>query len=60
MKNFVLRETTSLQFRAEAFNVFNHPNLVTPDTAIEDGVNFSKVLGSQQPRLMQMSLALKF
>jgi len=41
-----LHEGVGLQFRAEAFNLFNHPNLATPDTAIYDGANFSKVLGS--------------
>ena len=60
MKNFVLHEALSLQFRAEAFNVFNHPNLGGPDTAIDDGQNFSKILGSLSPRILQMSLALKF
>ena len=60
MKNFALHEGVGLQFRAEAFNLFNHPNLATPDTAIDDGANFSKVLGSLSPRILQMSLALKF
>jgi hypothetical protein len=60
MKNFALRENIGLQFRAEAFNIFNHPNFATPDTAIDDGANFSHVLGSLSPRIMQLSLALKF
>ncbi len=60
MKNFALRESTGLQFRAEAFNLFNHPNPATPDTAIDDGQSFSKIFGSLSPRILQFSLALKF
>ncbi len=60
MKNFFLHEGVGLQFRAEAFNLFNHPNLGGPDTAIDDGQNFSKVLGSLSPRILQISLSLKF
>ena len=68
MKNFVLRESASIQFRAEAFNLFNHPNLGGPDTAVDDNQSpapgvappFGKIFGSQQPRILQMSLALKF
>ncbi|MCU1262684.1 MAG: Cna domain protein, partial [Bryobacterales bacterium] len=33
-KNTVIRETISLQFRAEAFNLFNHPNLGQPVNSI--------------------------
>jgi hypothetical protein len=60
MKNFALRESVGLQFRAEAFNIFNHPNPATPDTAIDDGQSFSKIFGSLSPRIVQFSLALKF
>jgi len=68
MKNFVLHESNSLQFRAEAFNLFNHPNLGGPDLAVDDNQSpapgvappFGKIFGSQQPRILQMSLALKF
>jgi len=59
MKNFVLHESTSLQFRAEAFNVFNHPNPGTPNLGIDDP-EFARITSSYSPRILQMSLALKF
>jgi hypothetical protein len=34
-KSFVITEGTSLQFRAETFNFFNHPNFSNPATAID-------------------------
>ncbi|MBI2822029.1 MAG: carboxypeptidase regulatory-like domain-containing protein, partial [Acidobacteria bacterium] len=41
VKNTRLRETVSLQFRAEFFNVANHPNFSTPS-----GANRTAFLGS--------------
>ncbi len=34
MKNFRIREKTTLQFRADIFNLFNHPNFYQPDGGI--------------------------
>ena len=59
MKNFPVREPVSLQFRLEAFNVFNHPNWGTPDYYIDDP-NYSTVSSATAPRLVQAGLALKF
>jgi hypothetical protein len=38
-KNFALRDRLSLQFRAEFFNIFNHPNFALPSNAIVPGIN---------------------
>jgi hypothetical protein len=54
-----LREFISLQFRLDAFNIFNHPNWATPDFYIDDP-NFSTVSSARSPRIVQASLALKF
>jgi hypothetical protein len=34
-KSFAIREGLSFQLRAEAFNVFNHPNLGQPDSCVD-------------------------
>ena len=36
-KNFQLREHVQLQFRAEFFNIFNHPNFALPSNVIAPG-----------------------
>jgi hypothetical protein len=36
-KNFQLRERLQLQFRAEFFNIFNHPNFALPSNVITPG-----------------------
>jgi outer membrane receptor protein involved in Fe transport len=38
-KNFQFREHYTLQFRAEFFNVFNHPNFALPSNVITPGIN---------------------
>jgi hypothetical protein len=34
MKNFPIREKVTVQFRADFFNILNHPNFANPDSAI--------------------------
>jgi hypothetical protein len=34
MKNFEITERMKLQFRADIFNIFNHPNFANPDGGI--------------------------
>jgi len=58
-KNIKFTESTSLQFRAEAFNVFNHTNFQGVNTSFVPGSTvFGKVNSTRDPRIMQ--LALKF
>jgi len=38
-KNTKLTETLALQFRAEIFNIFNHPNFALPTNVITPGIN---------------------
>lgn len=42
-KNFKLSERFNLKFQADAFNVFNHPSLDTPDTDFELNPCFNPV-----------------
>jgi hypothetical protein len=39
-KNFRIREAAKLQFRAESFNLANHPNFNTPNTTLTAGPGF--------------------
>lgn len=39
MKNTRIRESMNLQLRAEAFNIFNHPNFSNPNTSLYTGPN---------------------
>jgi hypothetical protein len=70
-KNFPLwAERVALKFRADAFNVFNHPNFSTPCTDITNVSclfgNISSTVGtginngSDAPRVLQLSLRLEF
>ncbi len=62
-KNFPLAsERYKLQFRAEAYNVFNHPNFGLPDTTLTSptfGV-ISGLAGTEPSRVMQFALRFDF
>jgi Carboxypeptidase regulatory-like domain len=60
LKNLRLTESKSLQFRVEAFNVFNHAQFFGPQ-AVDgniDSSTFGNVISAAPPRLLQ--LAAKF
>lgn len=59
MKNFPIHETWGLQFRAQAFNVFNHPGRTAVD-GYYDGGGLGVVTGTLTPRIMELSLVLNF
>jgi hypothetical protein len=54
MKNFRITESTSLQLRAESFNVFNHTNFSGIDNGLSDGT-FGQATSAHEPRIMQFS-----
>ncbi len=56
-KNFRIGELMRIQFRAESFNVLNHPNFYLPENDI-NSPEFGQILQAAPPRLFQ--LALKF
>jgi hypothetical protein len=69
-KNFPIREQIRLEFRAEFFNAFNHPNLLwgpigalgqVEPVAIEVGTpQFGLPQAARDPRLMQFALKFSF
>ena len=56
-KYFNIDETRRVQFRAECFNLLNHPNFGLPVNDLESPA-FGQILQAGSPRLMQ--LAVKF
>ena len=59
VRNFALHGDVRLQFRAEAFNVFNHPNFGLP-VADLNSPNFGRILTAGPPRLLQFALKLTY
>jgi Carboxypeptidase regulatory-like domain len=64
-KKFSLDEKRSLQFRTEAFNIFNHPNFASPNPITFSGNNYSSSAGvitatSTTSRQIQFALKLLF
>jgi len=72
-KNFQIREHLQLQFRAEFFNIFNHPNFALPSNVVSPGSSTAGLitqtpdvaqgnpgLGGGGPRVMQFGLRLQF
>jgi hypothetical protein len=60
LKNTHLSERWVVQFRAEAFNLFNHPQFGPPDTALGDGT--TGVISNQvnAPRELQFAVKILF
>jgi hypothetical protein len=59
MKNTQLTERLNLQFRAEAFNLFNHPNFNLPDNFL-GSPTFGRISSARDPRHLQFGLKLLF
>ncbi|HMF01844.1 MAG TPA: carboxypeptidase regulatory-like domain-containing protein [Terriglobia bacterium] len=63
-KNTLIRENVNVQFRAEAFNVFNHPNFAQPNQTV-NSADFGKITTTRTARgdlgsSRQIQFGLKF
>jgi len=59
-KNFLFSETKRLQFRAEIFNIMNHPNFALPDVTI-NGASVGKITSTNTTsRQIQLGMKLNF
>ena len=59
-KTFRITERQQLQFRADAFNTFNHPNFAAPDNIVGDPSEGQVFSTSIDNRRMQFSLRYSF
>ena len=59
LKTTALSERINLQFRAEAFNLFNHPNFNLPDNFL-GSPTFGRITSARDPRHIQFGLKLLF
>jgi hypothetical protein len=59
VKNTRFSETLNLQFRAEFFNLFNHPNFNLPDNFL-GSPTFGRISSARDPRHIQFGLKLLF
>jgi hypothetical protein len=56
---FSIRERRQLEFRFEAFNIFNHANFNDPTSTLSSS-NFGKILGANDPRILQCAVKFHF
>jgi hypothetical protein len=62
-KNVRLAESKSLEFRAEAFNAFNHSQFYGPasvDGQVDDTQHFGNIVSAAAPRLVQLVAKFSF
>jgi len=60
MKNFKFGETTQLQLRGEAFNVFNHTNFRSISSTNVTSTVFGQIATTRDPRTIQLGMKLTF
>jgi len=57
LKDFLIREPMRLQFRAEAFNIFNQVNFTRVTTSVTSGA-FGRIRSAGDSRVIQFGLKL--
>ncbi|HEX4593707.1 MAG TPA: carboxypeptidase regulatory-like domain-containing protein [Bryobacteraceae bacterium] len=59
-RRFPVMESKTVEFRAETFNLLNHPNIGIPGPYPDFGPFFGKAFSSGDPRRMQFALRFDF
>jgi hypothetical protein len=59
-KVFAVTESQRLEFRAEFFNLFNHPNFAQPDNFIDDGPGVAGTITEIAIPMRQIQFGLKY
>jgi hypothetical protein len=62
-KNTIFKERYRIQLRADSFNIFNHPNFGTPNSAITNPANvgtITSISGSPTAEARTVEFAVKF
>jgi hypothetical protein len=59
-RRFAVRESGALEFRAELFNAFNHPNWGIPGPYPDFGPFFGRIFSTGQPRRVQLGMRFDF
>jgi hypothetical protein len=59
-KNFKILENVRLQFRADAFNLCNHPLFAAPTISVTSGTFGQISSTTNSPRVVQAALRLTF
>ena len=63
IKRTPINETVNVEFRLEAFNVFNKTNFFIGSTALNQNINaatFGQITQTYDPRILQFALKLNF
>ncbi|HEX4134815.1 MAG TPA: carboxypeptidase regulatory-like domain-containing protein [Bryobacteraceae bacterium] len=60
VREFRVRERENLQFRVEAFNVFNNVRFMNPGTTLSAASTFGEITAAQDPRIMQLAMKFTF
>jgi Carboxypeptidase regulatory-like domain/TonB dependent receptor len=59
-RRFVIQEGKTIEFRAESFNLLNHPNIGIPGPYPDFGPFFGKAFSAGDPRRLQFALRFDF
>ena len=59
-RSFTVGEAHTINFRAEAFNVMNHPRFGNPGSAMNNTSTFGVINTALDPRIMQLALKYTF